>query len=235
MGLYNISKHQIVGPEVAGTEVAGTARFRASQKPPLSVFGPHTKVSLSHGGELDSWSLYILSHLRISYIQVLCVVFSSTLCVSVFISCSLAVSHTSTDPQVMTSDWDNKKLEKDHRMRRDGSFILLMQGLSQQSLFTKGMQVQFLLLNESAFYTKSLEQVPMSHQLALAQADVSLKRAPCAKSKQKRFDFHVISPCCWSNGLARAGWWWVWWCQSKRAQSGFGGVQSEEGGGEARG
>lgn len=110
-----------------------------------------------------------------------------------------------------------------------------MQGLSEQSLFNKGMQVQFLLLNESAFYTESLKQIPMSHQLPLIQPEVGFKRTSCAKAKQKRFDFHVISPCWWSNGLAHAGWWWLWWCQSKRAQSGFGGVQSEEGDGEDRG
>lgn len=78
----------------------------------------------------------------------------------------------------------------------DGSFILLMQGLSGQSLFTKGRQVQILLLNQSAVDTKSLKQMPVSHQLPLAQAEVGFKRTTCAKAKQKHFDFRVISPCC---------------------------------------
>lgn len=102
----------------------------------------------------------------------LCRFHPHSLCLFVFISCSLTVSHTSTDPQVMTSHSDNKKIEKDHRMDWDSSFILLMQGFSEQPLFTKGMQVQFLLLNESAFYTKSLKQIPMPHQLPLVQPEV---------------------------------------------------------------
>lgn len=94
----------------------------------------------------------------------------------------------------MTSHSDNKTLEKDHGKGWDGTFILLMQGLAEQSLFTKGMQEQFLLLNESAFQTQSLKQTPMSHHLPLVQPEVGFKRASSAKAKQKRFDFHVISP-----------------------------------------
>lgn len=109
--------------------------IQSKWKPPLSRIGPHTKVSLSHGGESDSCRLYIHSRMRIPYIQVLCVGSSSTLWVSLFlIWCSLTLSHTSTDPQFMTSQSDNKKARE---RLWDGSFILLMRGLSEQSLFTK--------------------------------------------------------------------------------------------------
>lgn len=154
---------------------------------------------------------------------------SVSLCFYLVFSDCIAYQHRSTGHDLSLRQ--KKARERPwNRMGCDGSFILLMQGLSEQSLFTKGMQVQFLLLNKSAFYTKSLKQIPMSHQLSLVQAEVGFKRASCAKAKQKHFDFHVIPPCCWSSGPAHAGWWWLWWCQSKRAQSGFGGVQSEEGG-----
>lgn len=123
-------------------------------------------------------------------------VHTGTLCRFVFISCSLTVSHTSTDHDLSLRQKKKARERPWDRMGCDGSFILLMQGLSEQSLFTKGMQVQFLLLNKSAFYTKSLKQIPMSHQLSLVQAEVGFKRASCAKAKQKHFDFHVIPPCC---------------------------------------
>lgn len=79
--------------------------IQSEWKPPLSVFGPHTKASSSHGGVSDSCRLDILSHIRIPYIQV----FLPALCF--FISHSLTLSHTSTDPQVMTFHLDNKKIE----------------------------------------------------------------------------------------------------------------------------
>lgn len=123
-------------------------------------------------------------------------VFLPALCV--FISRSLTLSHTSTDPQVMTSHLDNKKIEgereRDHGMGQDGSFILLMQRLSEQSLFTKGIQVCFLLLNASAVFTTSLKQLPIAHQLPLVHPEVGLKRASCAKSQTKAFWFSCNPP-----------------------------------------
>lgn len=119
---------------------------------------------------------------------------SVTLCFYLVFSDCMAYQHRSRVHDL--SARQRKKPEKDYGMGWDGSFILLMQGLSGQSLFTKGRQVQILLLNESAVYTKSLKQMPVSHQLPLAQAEVGFKRTSCAKAKQKRFDFGVISPCC---------------------------------------
>lgn len=115
LGLYNISKHQTAGLEVAVTATKGGRGIQSKWKPSLStVFGPHTKVSRRRVRQL--LPLHSLTHKNTVHTGTLCHFLLHFLCLFAFISCSLTVSHTSTDPQVMTSHSDNKKLEKDHGM-----------------------------------------------------------------------------------------------------------------------
>lgn len=198
LGLYNISEHQTAGPEVTVTPGPHGGGFGASENNRLRVrlWSARQSAPESRRQVRQLSPLHSLTHTNTAHIGTPYRFLPHSLCPFVFISRSLTVSHASTDPQVMTSHSDNKKIEKDHRMDWDSSFILLTQGLSELSLFTKGMQVQFLLLNESAFYTKSLKQILMSQQLPFVQPEVGFKRASCAKAKQKCFDVHLISPCC---------------------------------------
>lgn len=196
--------------------------IQSEWKPPLSVFGPHAKVSSSQGGGSDSCRLDILPHIRIPYIQVLCLFPSSTLGFYLVFFDSVAYQPRSTGHDLSLRQ--QRERERDHGMGGMAVLFCWCRNVQSSPSLLKGFK--FLLLNTSAVFTKSLKQMPMAHQLPLVQPGVGFKRAACAKAKQKPSDFSVISPRRWSNGLAHAGRWWLWWCQSKRAQSGFGGVQS---------
>lgn len=104
---------------------------------------------------------------------------------------------------------------------------LLIQRVSEQFFCTKGMSVYSPLLNASPVYTRSLKQTSLSCELPF----FFILRWVFRVSVAPRPDLSALicvqsPPCHWPNGLARPDWWWAWWCQSKRAQSGFGGVQS---------
>lgn len=152
--------------------------------------------------------------------------FPPPLCV--FISCALTLAYqprsTGHDLSLRQQREREQERERGHGMGEMAVLFCWCRNFQSRPSWPKGFK--FLLLNTSAVFTKSLKQMPRAHQLPLAQPGVGFKRASCAKAKQKPSDFSVISPRRWSNGLAHAGRWWLWWCQSKRAQSGFGGVQS---------
>lgn len=76
--------------------------FRSGWKLPLSICGPCTKEFWSHGVEAESWqsNTSTLSH---TYRYTFNLFILNSLCLFVFLSCSLTLTHVSTDPQVMTS------------------------------------------------------------------------------------------------------------------------------------
>lgn len=112
--------------------------IQSEWKPPLSVFGPHAKVSSSQGGGSDSCRLDILPHIRIPYIQVLCLFPSSTLGFYLVFFDSVAYQPRSTGHDLSLRQQRERERPRDGR---DGGFILLMQKRSEQSLVTKGIQV----------------------------------------------------------------------------------------------
>lgn len=196
-------------------------------------------MSSSQGGRSDSCRLDILPHIRIPYIQVLCLFLSSTLCFYLVFSDSVAYQPRSTGDDLSLRQQRERERERP-RDGRDGSFILLTQKLSEQSLVTEGIRVRFLLLNTSAVFTKSLKQMPMAHQLPLVQPGVGFKRASCAKAKQKPSDFSVIPPLPliqWSSPCRpmmtvvmseQKSSKRLWWGAERRGGGGVGGEESRE-------
>lgn len=112
--------------------------IQSEWKPPLSVFGPHAKVSSSQRGGSDSCRLHILPHIRMPYIQVVCPFPSSALGFYLVFSGSVAYQPRSTGHDLPLRQQRERERPRDGR---DGSFILLTQKLSEQSLITKGIQV----------------------------------------------------------------------------------------------
>lgn len=167
--LYHISKHQTVILEVTVTpqshkQPSKEGIFRANGHCPSSASGPKCfRVTESRLSDTST-----LSH-RYAYILCLRFVLDS-LRLFVFISCSLTLTHVSTDLQVMTS-----LLQQLRTKRWKASlgrwravvvvFFLLIQRVSEQFFCTKGMSVYFLLLNTSPVHTRSLKQTSLSCEL----------------------------------------------------------------------
>ena len=76
----------------------------------------------------------------------------------------------------------------------NGSFILLMQSVSELSSCTQGMSVYFLLLKASAVYTGSLKQTSSSSELPSFHPKVGFQSLSRVKARVKCSDLRVISP-----------------------------------------
>lgn len=124
--------------------------IQSEWKPPLSVFGPHAKVSSSQRGGSDSCRLHILPHIRMAYIQVVCPFPSSTLGFYLVFSGSVAYQPRSTGHDLPlrqqrereTTRWagwqlysaDAETFRAVPRYQRDSSFYFLIhQPFSQRA------------------------------------------------------------------------------------------------------
>ena len=156
-----------------------------------------------------------------------CLTFTDTL---FFLSLVLPLWHVSTAPRVTTPHLQQLRTKRWRASQgASGSFILLMQRVLEQSFRTRGISVYFLFVKASAVYTRSMKQT-----------------SPSCASPFSILRWFSESVLC--QGLAKVLWFacnpppvthlmvWPmptdddWWCQSKRAQSGFGGVRSGGGG-----
>lgn len=133
-------------------------RVETTAGPPT---GPHTKVSLSHGGEWDSCGLYIHSRVRILNIQVLCGFLLHSLWLSAFIWCSLTVWHTSTDPGFMTSQPDKEKSQR-KTMGWDGMAVLFCwcRDFQGSPSLPKGGKYRFCFLTNQPFTQRAWNKCP---------------------------------------------------------------------------
>lgn len=130
---------------------------------PLRPLDQSVSESRSRGSELTVCHVNTLS-LRYAYILRLLFVLD-LLRLFFFISCSLTLTHVSTDLQVMTSHLQQlrtKRWRASLERWRAVVFFLLIQRESELFFCTKGMSTYFLLRNTSPVHTSSLKQTSLS-------------------------------------------------------------------------